>query len=205
MVAHSLAPANSRVCAVGGVAGGDGAGRKHRLGLVGFPARVVLCHRLEGRARLGNQRRHPVMVGEPDPAVAGDLRDLGAGAFAVVVVEIGHVGIAGLGQFAIGHGDHALVENEEVLEVRRLAVARQDAVGRQRRCLRAGVLDALGDREHEVLVDRDLAPEHQPGAVVPHQGDRAVGGQDIAAFQPPLGVGAGHVVEGDTPAPGAQP
>ena len=54
----------------------------------------------------------------------------------------------------------------------RRAGAVDEREGRQRHRLGAGIGDALGDREHVVVVDRDHAGEAQPLAVVPGERDR---------------------------------
>ena len=87
------------------------------------------------------------------------------------------------------------MQDEEVLEVLRLAVAGDDAVGGRGNRRVRGVLDRLGDGEHVVLVHRDLAAEGQARGTLPFQRDGAVCGERVAFGDVPGGVGAGHGVE----------
>ncbi len=96
--------------------------RQEGGGLVDVAGRVVLGNRFECTG-LRDQGGHPVMIGEADPAAFCDLCNLGRAAPLGVDFEIGHVGVIDLAQFAIGHADHAFMQDEEVLQLFGFAVA----------------------------------------------------------------------------------
>ena len=180
-----------------GLTGRHGLRLQHGLGLIDVALAVIFRDGFEGAARRRDQGRHPVMIGEADPAISGDLRDLGARAFAIIEGEVRHVTVIGFGQRAVGHGDQAFVQNEEILQALRLSVAGKDPVWGHAGAVCAGILDALRDGEHEIRVDRDLAPEGEALAVFPHQGHRRFRAERIAALLLPHGVGAGNIFERD--------
>jgi hypothetical protein len=110
------------------------------------------------------------MVGKADPAIFGDVDHFRRRPFARIDVKIGDVVVVDLTEFTIGLAHHAFMQDEKTLEVLRLAVARDHAIGRKALGAGGRVLNRLGDGEHVVLVDRDDAAEGQPGLVGPDQG-----------------------------------
>ena len=172
----------------GGGAGGDLADRKARPGLVDIGAGVVAHHRGEGLARRGDQRCHPVLVGEADPAVGGNLDRAGRHALALGDVEIGQVLVFQLLERAVGLAHDAFVQDVEILGIG-LAMARHHAVGRDAHRRAGSILDGLGDAEHVAVIDGDLAAKDQTRAIVPADGDRLAGGQRGAGVDLPQGAG----------------
>jgi hypothetical protein len=184
--------------------GGDGrSGRKaegglHRLCLEDAALRVELGHGLEGRAGIGDERRHPVVIGKAEPAAIGDLFDLRGRALTRVEIEFLEILVAQFHERAIEHADHPLVEDEEILEIGRAAVAGDDAIGREADRGRALVLDRLAHGEHVIGVDADFAAENQSRAIVPNQRDGALRRQRSAVLDRPERVGTGDLIGRET-------
>ena len=132
------------------------------------------------------------MVGKADPAVIGDGQDLGLRTGLGLDRKIGHVAPVDLGQFAIGHGDGAFVQDEEVLGINRLAVPREDAVGRQAARAAGRVLDRLRDGEEIILVDRDLTLEGQARRAIPGQRHRRPAVERVIGLRPAHGIEQVH-------------
>ncbi len=153
-----------------------------------------------GHGLIGDRGRRPVLVGDADEA-AGDVRPrlaLGGGTAVGGFLREVVVGVF-LQAVAAEHADHALVEHVVALGVR-LTPARDEAVGIERDCVRALVLDLLADREHVFVVDGQDPLEQKPGAVVPGQGDRHVDRQGLAVGGPDGVVGRQRPGIGTDPA-----
>ena len=172
----------------------DGAGGDlHRLlpreGPVGVGSRHVLRDRSEGAALFRDERGHPVMIGEADPAAALHLDHVRGRAPDGIGIEIGHVVVVDLLELAVGHADRALVDDEEAHQVLRLADPGDHAVRGEAHGLGARVLDRLLDGEHELLVDRHGAAEDEARGAVPRQ--------RVAALDRPDCLGPGHVIDAE--------
>ena len=88
------------------------------------------------------------------------------------------------------------MQDEEV-HAHRAVLARDIAVGIQVHRRAALVGDAVGHREHVLVVDGDDAGEDKALAIVPAQGDGIAGAQHLAGRQLPVAVLARHVVAAD--------
>ena len=154
--------------AIGGRAGarGDGLAGRDIVDLVlGLAGRAGLLDRHVDRLLLvGNEGRHPVLVGDADPA-AGGLQLL-----LLVVLE---VGVAEFLVAVVEDAVRAFMQHVGALR-RRRAEAHDEAPGEHRHRLVRLVLDALLDGEHEERVDRDIECEDQALAIVPGQPHRLV-------------------------------
>ena len=93
------------------------------------------------------------------------------------------------------------MDDKDVFQFRQ-AVAGDDAVGGQTRLGGAFVFDGIGDGEHEIGVDGNLAGEDQTLAVVPAEGDRFVRRQRAAGDDLPFRLGARHIGGGQAIAGG---
>ncbi len=125
-----------------------------------------------GLRLIGNENRRPILIGEAEPsALVGRNRFLGPIGQRVIVLErvgVGHF----LEAVRAKHADQPLVEHRIAEQPLRLGQTRHLAPRPERDGLARLVLDLIGDREHVMTVDRNLAMENQSGAVVPAKLDR---------------------------------
>ncbi|MPL75568.1 hypothetical protein SDC9_21394 [bioreactor metagenome] len=175
---------------------GDGRGARgnlhHRqagLGLIEVGTGGVFDDRGEGPVRR-DQRRHPVLVGEADPAVFACRDQLGL-ALAGDGVELGQVLVLDLFERVVGHPHRTFVQHIDAVALRN-AVAGDDAIGGKTHRRAGVVLDALGDGEEVVVINRDRAGEAQARAVVPAQRDRGLRGQHGIGGRGPQRLRPGH-------------
>ena len=116
-----------------------------------------------------DQADQPVFVGDADPATLAVITV--ADATAVVLRLVLQGAIAKFGQGAIEHAERALMEDKELFAMGQIATG-CERVREQCHRLIGIVDDPLVDREHEILVDRNPALEHETGAIIPAQAHR---------------------------------
>ncbi len=166
-------------------AGPDGPRGAGVVGLIDVELAVlgVAVDGVDLLARIGDQGRQPVFVGDAGPG-AGGVELLGRGAVLrqVLVLERPHA--------PVEVADRALVDDAVFADVRRHALALHRAIGRERHRQGAGVGDGVGEGEHVVLVHVDLARERQALAVGVGQDDRLAGRERGALGERPGGGGA---------------
>ena len=120
--------------------------------------------RPEGIILVRNQGDKPVFVGDAQPAGGTLVGDL------VGIVGIGKIVVIDLLEGVVESADQALVQDVET-QRRRCFVALDPAVGEQRDRPLGEIRDALGHREHVVIVDLEGALEKESLPVVPGDGD----------------------------------
>jgi hypothetical protein len=186
-----LAPANRRCCSVRSSGPAGWCARRPASGRCGCRnvGRVLDLELGLDRSSARDQGRHPVFVGDAEPAalrVALLERLLLPG---LVLELFGRIALAAVG--AEG-ADGALVQDLGLAQRWRHALALDAAIGGDGHGLGSQVGDGVLDREHILVVDRDDADEPQALAVVPGQGDRGRGRQGRTVGQRPDRVRAGH-------------
>ena len=160
-----------------------GRARRRRLGvlrdvvdlevLARGPAVVVAEIDRVGHRLVGDQGGQPVFVGDSGPAARGR----GGVGDAVVRLRLAdRLGVGGFLQRAVDHAQQTLEQHVVAGDVG-LVFAADARPGKQLHRLAGGVLHALVDGEHVVVVDREHDLEGQPRTVVPGQRDRLGGGQ----------------------------
>ncbi len=145
------------------------------------PAFVVL-------ALARNDCGRPIFVGIAEPAalrVASGRQDLG------VVGLLGDLGVVDFRVVLVGSDDaDETFEKHGVAGGLRRPLPGVRRVGKERDRLLAVVLDGVGEGEHVILVDGNLALEDQPSAIVIGQGDWRGLGQPVAIGLPHrIGIG----------------
>ena len=148
------------------VGGGDAKTALHRFGL------------------FWNHRRQPVLVGQTRPAAI--VADVGVALFLPVLEGLD----AKFVLFA-QRCDAAFVDQRVGIQDR-FALMLHRAVGDDSHRRRRVVLDLLGDREHEVIVDGDGAAEDQALSAVKGERNRLAGAEHVArGLRPEAGGGRG--------------
>ncbi len=123
-------------CDLGGGTRSEGLCRQAGDGAINVAARVIGQGLVKCLSGIGDQNRLPEMVGEADPALGHILLHNGLTAPFRVNLCFGDVIPIGFREFAVGDGNCALVQDEEVFQIVRLCVLHNHAVGGQRdRCL----------------------------------------------------------------------
>ncbi len=185
---HHLGAGEQPVGDGGGLAGRNGPRIQPVIGLIGLGARIGARAQIlavEGLVRRRHHGRHPVFVGDADPA-AGGTEALGRGAGFLEVV------ILGVDFAAVRHPDKAFMQDPAGDGLGNV-LARDIAVREQIHRRAALVGDAVGDREHVFVVDGDGAGEDQAMAIVPAQDHRMARRQDAAIHLGPFTAVIGHV------------
>ena len=139
---------------------------------------------LDGLVLRRDQRRHPVFVGDAQPA-AGGVEFLAWLLGPVAVLQLGGCKAVALGEGA----DAALVQDLGLAQRRGHALALDAAIGGDGDGGGAQVGHRVGHGEHVAGVDRQHAGEAQALAVVPGQGDRGRRRQGRSGGQPPDRIG----------------
>ncbi len=165
-----------------------GAGVEQIVGLIGlFGADLAGREaRLQVRLRVGQQGRGPVLVGDAEPAV-GDVE-----VDRLLFVDDFLVGVFLQGLVA-EIADQALVQDVVAGGLRR-AVARDQAVGKERDRIGALVHHVFLDGEQVFVVDRDGAAEFEPLAVVIGERHRVADAEVAGADLLPDGVAVGQLL-----------
>ncbi len=154
-------------------------GLVERPRLVGIEKAAVV-----GRGRVGNDGGSPVLVGDAQPS-PGDVFEV------LLAVLLDRLVLDFLEPLVTEHADRAFVQ-DPVAGSLGLADPGHPAEGGDRRGAVAVVGDRVADREHVLVVDRDRAAEHEPGAVVVGQRHRCRAGEFRVRRRRPHRLGPGH-------------
>ncbi|MNQ40924.1 hypothetical protein D3C85_545860 [compost metagenome] len=147
---------------------------------------------LDGFLLVGDERRHPVFVGDAQPAASRLVLDAGLlGPVLVLDLFSGELAVRAEG------ADGAFVQDHLLAQISGHALALDATIGGDGDRLAAQVGDGVGDGEDVLVVDGDDAREAQALAIVPGQLDRGGRRQGRALGQGPgrvrTGNAAGHV------------